>query len=129
MTVFLKNPKEVQKKLNEIASFIKEKNQKDKYFVPKNRDFFQEKPTKEYLRIRHQEGHSKLAYHFCHFQNNGDLLKSDEYETEIKDPKTMTEILEKLGFIKKVTVTKHRKYYEYKNFEVLIDYIKELVIF
>jgi len=129
ITVFLKNPEEVKKILGKIAKFKKEKNQKDDYFVPKTRDFFQEKPTKEYLRIRCQEGKSEIAYHFCHFQKNGNLLKSDEYETEIKDPKTMVEILEKLGFVKKVTVTKHREYYLYKNFEICVDQVKELGCF
>ena len=36
--VILKNPKEVEEKLKEF--FIKEKKQKDEYFVPKHEDFF-----------------------------------------------------------------------------------------
>ena len=133
--VILKNPKEVEEKLRKIAKFIKEKKQKDEYFVPKHEDFFAlERPIK-YLRVRHEEGKNTFEYHFLHFNesekddNNKELLKTDEYETNIKDPNMMSIILKKLDMINSVTVTKHRKTFDYKDFEVLIDHIEELGYF
>ncbi len=116
--VFLKNPEEVESTLNKVATFIKERTQKDEYFVPKHKDFFDEKQVTEYLRVRHEDGNNNIGYHFLHFDKDGSLLKTDEYETEVKDPKMMSEILKKIEMVHKVNVTKNRKYFEYKDFEV-----------
>lgn len=127
--VILKNPDQVEKRLKEIGKLIKEEEQKDEYFVPKDNDFFAEHPTREYLRIRYKGDTSKLCYHYCHYDDKGELLKTDEYETEIKDPEMMATILKNLNFVKRVTVVKHRTYYEYKGFEVLIDKVDGLGCF
>lgn len=127
--VFLKNPDEVETKLKKIAKFIKEKTQKDGYFVPKRKDFFAQNPTIEYLRVRYEDGKDSVGYHFCHLDKDGSLLKTDEYETKIENPEMMSIILKKIGMKHKVTVTKHRKYFEYKDFEILIDHIEELGYF
>jgi len=120
------NPNEAERVLEHKTEFIKEKEQKDEYFVPINNDYFDEKPTKKYLRIRHDNKKYILAYHSCHYGDDGKLLKTDEYETEIENPDIMREILEKIGMKLKVTVKKHRKYYKYKNFEILLDKIEGL---
>ncbi len=124
--VALKNPAQVEETLNKIAKFINSKEQVDQYFTPKNHDFFKQKPVTEFLRIRTDKDNSSLDYHFCHFDNNNDLLKSDEYETEINNPEVFASTLKNLGFIKKVTVTKLRKTFIYKDFEIVLDFIKEL---
>lgn len=127
--VFLENPAEVEKKLRKIAKFVKEKLQKDEYFVPKHKDFFNQNPVTEYLRVRHEDGKNKIAYHFCHFDKKGALLETEEYETEVDNSGMMSTILKKLGMKHKITVTKYRKYFKYKNFEVLLDHIQELGFF
>jgi adenylate cyclase class 2 len=127
--VSLKNPKEVEAKLNSLAKFIKEKKQVDEYFVPKHKDFFKERLVTEYLRVRHEDGKDNLGYLFCHFDKDERLVKTDEYEVIVKDPDMASIILKKLDMVLKVTVTKQRKYFEYKDFEVLLDYIKELGFF
>jgi len=127
--VILKNSDDVISFLNEKAKFVKEKNQKDEYFVPIHKDFFSVNPTKEYLRVRYEEEKNHFGYHFCHFEDDGSLLKTDEYETKVENPEIISEILKKLDMIHKVTITKHRKFYDYKNFEILIDYIEELGYF
>lgn len=121
--VVLKNPIEIEKRLQEIAKFVKEKKQIDSYFVPKHKDFFAQKPVFEYLRVRHEEGKNSIDYSFCHFAKDKSLLKTDEYETKIENPESMETILEKLGMEKIVTVTKHRKCFDYKDFEILLDNI------
>ena len=146
--VVLKNPEQVEEKLKPF--FVKEKKQKDEYFVPKHEDFFAlERPIK-YLRVRHEEGNDQLCYHFLHFDKDitdpEALLTTDEYETKVEDPKMMSTILKKLDMTNTVTVTKHRKIYDfsgfenskfskhrktfdYKNFEIVIDHIEELGYF
>jgi len=124
--VVLKNQKEVEKKLEEVAQFVKKKKQIDQYFIPQHEDFFKIDVPLEYLRVRTEDGKDELAYHFLHFDEKGELIKIDEYETGITDPKMMSIILEKMDMTNKVTVTKTRKYFIYKEFEVLIDHIEEL---
>lgn len=127
--VIIKDPEKVEAILRSKAKFIKEKKQKDEYFVPNHEDFFSIKPTREYLRVRHEDGKDLLSYNFCHIDKDGSLLKTDEYETKIEDPKIMSIILRKLDMEDKVTVTKDRKFFDYKNCEVVLDHIEELGYF
>jgi adenylate cyclase, class 2 len=127
--VVLKNPEYVEKRLKEIAQFIKAKNQKDEYFIPKHEDFFELAIPVEYLRVRHEDGKNELNYNFLHLNADGSLLKTDEYEVKVGNPEMMSLILKKLDMENKVTVTKHRKTFQYKDFEVLLDYIEELGYF
>ncbi len=122
----IKNPKEVEKKLRRIGKFIKTRKQIDKYFVPPQRNFFAKEPPIEYLRVRYEKDKNHLNYSFLHFGKNGWLRKTDEYETLIKEPKTVEELFKKIGLIPKVTVTKTRKYFDCGNFEVTLDKIKGL---
>lgn len=126
---FIKNPDVVEKNLYKFANFIDEKIQVDEYFVPKCKDFFLEKPTKEYFRIRHEDNKSIVGYYYCHFDEHGRLLKTDEYETNISNHIMMYQIFIKLGFKKKVTVKKLRKHFKYKCINIMLDYIHELGCF
>ncbi|MCX6707687.1 MAG: class IV adenylate cyclase [Candidatus Woesearchaeota archaeon] len=127
--VSVKNLGKAEEKLRKIARFVKAKDQKDEYFMPPNKDYFAEKPTKEYFRVRNEKGKGHINYSFCHYGKDGKLLKTDEYETDINDPETMSVILGKIGMIKKVIVEKHRKMFEYKDFEICLDEIKGLGFF
>jgi len=127
--VALKNPEYVEKRLREIAEFIKSKDQKDEYFTPKHEDFYDMRIPIEYLRVRYEEGKNELDYNFIHLNEDGSILKTDEYEVNIENPEMMSLILKKLDMELKVTVTKHRKTFHYKDFEILLDYIEELGYF
>ncbi|MEE9525039.1 MAG: class IV adenylate cyclase [Candidatus Woesearchaeota archaeon] len=127
--VFVKNPEQVEAKLKEVGKFIKEKTQKDEYFTPQHEDFFDVHPPIEYIRVRYEDEDSNIEYQFLTFEKDGTLLTTDEYETKVEDPDMMIQILKKLDFKHKITVTKTRKYFHYKDFEVLIDHIKELGMF
>lgn len=124
--VIVENPEDVISFLEKNGKYIKSKNQIDSYYVTPTKDFFTENPVKEYLRIREQSDNNEVAYHFCHYDNDGKLLKTDEYESGVEDPKMLELIFNKIGLVNKVTVNKERKCYEYKNFEVLVDNIKDL---
>ncbi|MCX6806733.1 MAG: class IV adenylate cyclase [Candidatus Berkelbacteria bacterium] len=122
----IKNPKEAEKQILKLGKYIKQKKQIDKYFTPKNNDYFKQDPIAEYLRIRCEEGKNSLEYHFLHFNENDEKMSTDEYEVKVDDPRLAEEILEKIGMIYKLTVTKNRKVFEISDFEVTLDHIKEL---
>ncbi|MCB9362905.1 class IV adenylate cyclase [Candidatus Woesearchaeota archaeon] len=112
--------------LEEKAEFVEEIYQKDEYFTPEQRDYFAEVPTKEYLRVRHQEGRSSIAYHFCHFREDNILEQSDEYETEVEDANILSSIFRRVGMVHKVTVTKRRRVYMHDDAEIVLDDVEEL---
>lgn len=124
--VFIKNPNKVEKRLNEVGKFAKEKKQIDKYYVLPHRDFFIKDMPDEYLRIRYEENKSHLNYSFLHFGKDGWLKSTDEYETSISEPEIVEEIFEKIDLIKKIIVKKTRKYFDCGDFEVTLDNIENL---
>ena len=127
--VCIKNVIKAKKKLSEIAKFIETRIQKDEYFVPRDKDYFKETLVVEYLRIRSEKNKNSFDYHFCHKDKNKRLLKSDEYETEIKNPEMLSKILKKVGMISKVVIKKERNAYAYGDFEIVIDNIDGLGYF
>ena len=127
--VIIKDPFQVEKKLSRIGKFLKSRKQIDKYFVPPQNDFFAQKPTLEYLRVRHERDKSSLNYSFCHTNKEGHLLSTDEYETLVEKADVAEDILLKMGMVPKVTVIKTRKYFEIDEFKVTLDHIAELGYF
>ena len=127
--VIIKKPFQVEKKLLEIGKFVKSGKQIDKYFVPPQNDFFAQKPTLEYLRVRYERDKGYLGYSFCHTDKEGHLLSTDEHETLVEKADVAEEILLKMGMVPKVTVIKTRKYFEIDEFKVTLDHIAELGYF
>ena len=119
--VIIKDIKEAEKRLREVGKFIKSRKQVDEYFITRHRNFFVKNPPVEYLRVRHEKGKSHLNYSFLHFGKNGWLKSTDEYETIIGDPKTVSQIFKKIGLIPKVIVVKTRKYFNCGSFEITLD--------
>lgn len=124
--VFIKDPEKIEKRLNEVGKFVKEKRQVDKYYVLPQRDFFAKDMPDEYLRIRYEEGKNHLNYSFLHFSDDGWLKATDEYETLIDKPEVAEEIFERINLIQKVIVKKNRKYFDCGDFEVTLDSIENL---
>lgn len=124
--VKIKDPSDVEKKLERVGKFVKTRKQTDKYFVPPQRDFFTKEPPTEYLRIRQEKDGNHLNYSFVHFDDNNQMLSTDEYETFVDNPETIKEIFEKIGLIFKIKVVKTRKYFDCGNFEVTLDHIENL---
>lgn len=129
IAVIVKNPEEAEKNILKIARHLRTTEQTDKYFVPKNNDFFKEKKTKEYVRIRYDKDKSHLNYSYCHYDKEGHFLSTDEYESIIESPEDVEELLKRIGMIHKVTVKKLRKYFIYDTFEITLDYIEGLGYF
>lgn len=120
------NPAELEQKILEENEFIKKRKQTDKYFVPKNEDWFEKRPVSKFMRVRYEDGRHHLNYTDAKYDDKTVLLTSEEYEINIENPETAEELLERLGYILKVTVTKIRKYFENENFEIVLDNIAEL---
>ena len=124
--VIIKNPEKAEEKLNKTGKYIKTRKQIDKYFIPPEENFFEKNPPIEYLRIRFEKDGNHLNYSFLNFDKNGDLISTDEYETLIREPKVVEEILKKIRLIQVVTVKKIRKYFDCGNFEITIDQVEGL---
>jgi len=122
----IKNPKDIEKKLQKVGKFIKVREQKDIYFVTPQRNFFAKFAPTEYLRVRYEKDKSHLNYSFLHFKKNGWLNATDEYETLVEKPEIIEAVFKKIGLIPKVTVIKTRKYFICGDFEVTLDDIKGL---
>jgi adenylate cyclase class 2 len=124
--VILESPDSALSTIEEKGDLVGEFEQKDSYFVPKDKNFFEEDPTREYLRVRQDEEVNELGYHICHFDDNGSLLYTEEYETEIGDAKTLKELLQELGMELKVIVKKRRQVFHCQGFELVVDRIEGL---
>jgi adenylate cyclase class 2 len=124
--VRINNPEAAEKEIFKFGKFIKERQQKDVYFVLPQRDFFAKDPPDEYLRVRYEKDKNHLNYSFIHFQDNGLILATDEYETLVEKPEIVEEIFNKIGLIPKVVVKKLRKYFQCEDFEVTLDNIEGL---
>lgn len=127
--VLIKNVNEVQIKIQELGRLIKTKTQKDEYYSPMDDDYFSSSPADKYLRVRFEEGKNSLNYSVCHRSELGQLLSTDEYETEISNPAITSEILQKMGMVKRVIVIKRRQTFMVGKFEVVLDEIDGLGLF
>ena len=112
-------------KIDHVAKIV------DKYYIhPKIRELI---PTKtksatSMLRVRTKNNKSFVTYKKGFFSKK-QWLYSDEYETEIKDPKIMMQIFEKLSFKPIIIVDNTRTVYYYKNYEICLEEVKNLGLF
>jgi adenylate cyclase class 2 len=124
--VKINNPEIAEKQILKIGKFVRERKQKDVYFVLPQKNFFEKDPPMEYLRVRYEGDRSHLNYSFLHLKEDGDLLATDEYETLVENPEIVEDIFNKIGLIPKVIVEKNRKYFQCGDFEVTLDNILNL---
>jgi len=118
----LKHPKEIIHRLQEDATFLREIQQEDIYFNAPHRDF---RITDEALRIRISPEGPTLTYKGPKIGNLFDKTR-EEISVQIDDPNSLQRILEKLGFQTVATVSKKRLLFQYKEFHVSIDSVKDL---
>lgn len=103
-----------------------ERNQRDEYFTPAHRNFIEEKPIKEWLRLREEEGKYSLTYKNWHYDSDGKGYHCDEYEIKIDDFSSAKNILSALNFELLVVVDKKRKTFMFRDYEVALDCVEEL---
>lgn len=109
--------------LKKNAKLKNEKRQMDEYYSPTHRNFLDENPVKEWLRIRDEDGKYSMTYKNFHYDANGKGEFCDEYETKIGDLKKFRKILSALNFKMIVRVDKLRSSWIYGNYEISIDSI------
>ncbi|MFA5355117.1 MAG: class IV adenylate cyclase [Candidatus Paceibacterota bacterium] len=113
--------------LEKEAEFKKEKHQVDEYFTPSHKDFIKERPVKEWLRLRREGDRGLINYKNWHYDENGKSSGfCDEYETKVEDIDQIEKILKVLDFKSLAVVDKLRKTWTYKDYEIDLDFVKNL---
>lgn len=117
--------------LEKNASFKSDNLQEDFYLDRKENSYFyfdtNNKLQSDYwLRIRKNHKYSILCLKKVYRDKLGNYLYSDEYETQISSLENTLKIYENLGYYQAITVTKHRKEWEYNDFIIAHDYIDNL---
>jgi len=113
--------------LEKNGVFKKESNQVDEYFSPVHRNFIEIRPIKEWLRLRKSNNKYSINYKNWYYDDSGKSLSvCDEYETLVGDITQLEKIFKALNFKSLVKVDKKRKVWEYKDFEIAIDTVKNL---
>ncbi len=123
----LKNATELMEELNEIAEKEKETFQKDIYFIPPHKNFLEQTPIKEWLRIRETKEGCSVNYKNWHItEEEKEVVSCDEFETDIKDSEILKKIFSNLDFKEIIIVEKIRKDWKYKDALISIDNVKGL---
>jgi adenylate cyclase class 2 len=123
----VQDEKKLRDWLEENAKLKFTNRQVDEYYTPAHRDFFAEKYPFEYLRIRKSGDDSSIAYKYWHSTGKEkEYSHCDEFETEIENAQTLKKIFSALNFKHLVTVDKTRSAYDFENFEIEVDDVKEL---
>ncbi len=115
----------IKQKLQSIGKFVKKVKQKDTYFTPLHRDFFEKIPAEEFLRIREQENNNQITYH-RDIDKGLPTEHAEEYETKISSPEIIHNIFTHLDIKERFIIEKEREYWECGNFEVVLDSVKNL---
>lgn len=122
----------MQNWLNSNAKYIKEIHHLEYYINNPNTSFFftsEEgyKDALDYLRVRITENGDYLCYKKFH---EDPVLKRpiycDEHEVKISDGKKTLELMKALGYNEQSRMEKLRKIYQYEDFEIVIDDVKDL---
>jgi len=111
--------------LNTKAEFKGEKYQKDEYYSPTHKNYLNKKPVEEWLRLRESKDNS-ITYKNWHYDEKGKSHYCDEYETRLDNIEQMRKIFEVLD-IKTITIVeKTRKIWDYEDYEISLDSVKNL---
>lgn len=126
----LKNVESLKRRLDKIAIFLKEAFQRDTYFVPSHRNFVEQKPIYEWLRIREVDKRDKkvsiLSYKNFGKGKKYDTISCNEFETEINDSEILKKIFKNLDIKELIIVNKKRRNYSYKNTIISVDSVEGL---
>ncbi len=124
------NIENVKKKLEKFDYKGLKKTIDEYYYDPKRETL---KPDKDNqlshcLRVRTKNNEYFITYKDDVF-DNGKWLYSNEYETKIESITMIKEIFNKLGLIKFIEIDNKKETYTYKDYEIVIENVKDLGIF
>lgn len=130
LITFDDSKEEVLNKLSKFE-FIKEKEIYDTYYVDELRDNLKPEKdlrTNEIFRVRRIDNDCLITFKKNHF--DGKIwLYSDEYETKALNYEVVEKIIEMLGLQVQVIVNNKRKFYHYKDYEIVFEEVKDLGLF
>ena len=124
--VNIENSKPLMDFLEKNSEFVSEEHQTDEYFSPAHRNFIEDRPVKEWLRLRDSDGKYSINYKNWYFDKKGKSNHCDEYETRLENLNQVRKILGILNFRPLVRVDKLRKIWKYKDYEIAVDSVKDL---
>lgn len=130
LVTFDSSKEEVLKTLSQFH-FIKEVELYDTYYIdPLRKNLKPENDLRlnETFRIRRNQESCYVTYKKQHFEGKK-WIYSDEYETEVKDYKTMEQIVSMLGLEPLIIVHNKRKVYQYLDYEIVFEDVKDLGYF
>ncbi len=100
--------------------------QKDTYYVPKHRNFLENRPISEWLRIRETKQGASINYKNWHDAPGIKTISCDEFETGVDNASALKNIFNILDFKEVIIVEKIRNTWHYKDVFISIDDIKGL---
>lgn len=112
--------------LGKNAEFKSEERQVDEYFTPAHRNFLAERPVREWLRLRDENGKFSVNYKNWHFDSNGKTSSCDEFETRVEDSAKLRSLFAAIGIKPVVKVDKARRKWHYENYEIAVDSVEGL---
>ncbi|MBW2977861.1 class IV adenylate cyclase [Candidatus Woesearchaeota archaeon] len=115
----------IKEKIKKISKFVKISKQKDEYFTPSHRNFMAVKYPFEWLSIRERGSKTILNYKHFYPENVKEFTHCDEVEHEVGDAAQLKKIFSALDFKSLVIVEKEREVYNYNDFEIGMDTVKE----
>ncbi len=123
----VRDEKKFRNWLKKHTKKLYDKKQIDEYFTPSHKNYFDEEFPYEYFRLRKTGDQYSTAYkRFYTIPGTREHSHCDEYETDIQSGEQFRKLLIALGFKPIVVVDKHREAYEYKDFEITIDKVKDV---
>jgi len=113
--------------LLQSAIHLYDQDQYDEYFVPAHRDFLAATPTKEWLRLRKENGSCSINYKNWQYAPGSNISDYNiEHETKLGDLESARNILIALDFKSICVVDKKRSAYKWNDYEVALDTVKNL---
>lgn len=104
----------------------------DQYFFDPLRDDLRLNPNgsvSNSFRIRTKNNQTYLTYKHDHYHQDGTWSHSDEYETEVGDHRSITDIIEHLGLQPLIKVTNHIHIYTTDQYEINLEQVEDLGLF
>lgn len=123
----LQNREELVSKLNAMAKAEKANDlQRDTYYAPPHKNFLDQKPISEWLRLRQSSKGSSINYKRWHNADGAKTVSCDELESNVDNVEALARLLSALGFKELVVVEKSRSAWIFRGTKIAIDEVKDL---
>ncbi|MFH0853244.1 MAG: class IV adenylate cyclase [bacterium] len=121
LTFLLEDHESARAKIKQVAQVKGEIHQKDTYYTPKHKNFVQQMPISDWLRIRETDQGADVAFKHWHNQDDAQAVSCDEFETKIENANQLKKIFDQLEISELMVVEKNRTIYQYQDIEIALD--------